>query len=152
MRYLVKNEDAVSVTVGYILFSIIFIIFFIIMLLNTNDLLVQGPSNIVVNDQFSDIGNMMGSTITDMYLIAPDNGTINTNYSIPSTVGREPYIINIITGAESEGNDEIVEVSSTVSDKKINVTLNGMSDLGVNGTVYSSMLTHRISYDSNEPK
>jgi hypothetical protein len=134
------------VTVSYVLFSIIFMVFFMMILLSANDLLVQGPSNIVVKAEFDDIGNLMGSSITDMYLIAPENGIINTSYRIPSSIGKEPYIIDIIQN--SDAADEIIEVSSSVSDKKVNVTLNGMSEIGVNGTAYSSMSSHRIIYDS----
>jgi hypothetical protein len=142
---LLKNKDAVSVAVGYILFSAIFLIFYVLVLINANGLLIEGPSNIVVKEQFRDIGNMMSTMITDMYMIAPENGHIETTYLIPAEVGRETYIID----ADQASIDQIIEVTSTESDKSVSVTINGIaSTLPINGTAYSSMSNHRISYDS----
>lgn len=145
MKSFTNSEDAVSTTLAYILFSIIFLVLYIIILLNANDLLVKGPSNIVVKDQYRDIGNMISSTITDMYMIAPENGYIETEYKIPAEIGRETYIIN----ADLASTDEIININSTASEKSVSVTINGIaSSMPINGTAYSSASTHRISYDS----
>ena len=90
MRSFTNSEDAVSTTLAYVLFSAIFLVLYVIILLNANDLLVKGPSNIVVNDQYRDIGNMISSTVTDMYMVAPENGYIETEYKIPAEIGRAP--------------------------------------------------------------
>ncbi len=146
MKFL-KNEDAVSVTIGYILFSSIFLIFFVLVLMNAKGLLIEGPSNIVVKDQFRDIGNMISTMITDMYMIAPENGRISTTYLIPSEIGRETYIID----ANTANSDQIIEVTSEGSDKTVSVTINGIArSLSINGTAYSSTPDHRISYDSTK--
>jgi hypothetical protein len=145
MKSLTNNEDAVSVNVEYILFSIIFLGFFLIVLLSADDLLIQGPKNVVVNEQFRDIGNMMSNTITNMYLIAPENGNIETTYRIPTEIGKETYAIN----ADQAFIDQIIEVESMASDKRISVTINGIaSTIPINGTAQSSAPLHRISYDS----
>lgn len=145
MKSFTNSEDAVSTTLAYILFSIIFLVLYIIILLNANDLLVKGPSNIVVKDQYRDLGNMISSTITDMYMIAPENGYIETEYKIPAEIGRETYIIN----ADLASTDEIININSTASEKSVSVTINGIaSSMPINGTAYSSASTHRISYDS----
>ncbi len=147
MKSFINNEEAAASTVGYTLFYAIFMIFFLVFLFSANNLLVEGPSKVVVNAQFTDVGNMLGSTLTDMYLIAPENGRINTSFRIPADIGKEAYIIKI-TSSIISGNDEVIVVSSTASDKQVNVTLNGMGDIGVEGTVYSSTPDHRIVYDS----
>ena len=145
MRLFTNNEYAVSTTLAYILFSTIFLVLYVIILLNVNGLLIKGPSNIVMNDQYRDIGNMISSTVTDMYMIAPENGYIETEYKIPAEIGREPYIIN----ADLASTDEIIDVNSTSSEKSVSVTINGIaSSMPINGTAYSSESTHRISYDS----
>jgi hypothetical protein len=139
-------EKAVSLSVSYILLSGISLIFFTIILLASNDLLIKGPTNIVIEEQYSDIGNMISTKIMYMYLIAPENGNIETDYRIPSQIGRETYIINA-----SASVDEIIEVSSTESDKIISVTLNGIaSSMSITGTAYSSASNHRIRYNNNE--
>jgi hypothetical protein len=143
-----NNQDAVTSTLAYILFSSIFLVFFVIILINANDTLVKGLSNTVVKEQYRDIGNMISTTITDMYFIVPENGYIETNYTIPEKIGGETYIIN----ADSASIDEIIEVRSTESDKIISVTLNGIaSSMSINGTAYSSTSNHRIRYNNNEP-
>jgi hypothetical protein len=140
-------ENAISLSVSYILLSGISLIFFAILLLSSNDLLIKGPTDIVIEEQYSDIGNMISTKIMYMYLIAPENGNIGTDYRIPAEVGREEYMIN----ADSANIDEIIEVRSTVSDKIISVTLNGIaSSMSINGTAYSSESNHRIRYNNNE--
>ncbi len=143
-----NNLDALSSTMAYILFSSIFLFFFVIILINSNNTLIKGTGNIVVKEQYRDIGNMISTTITDMYFIVPENGYIETNYSIPAEIGGETYIIN----ADSASTDEIIEVRSTESDKIISVTLNGIAgSISINGTAYSSTSNHRISYKNDEP-
>ena len=145
MKPLTNNEDAVSVNVEYILLSIIFIGFFIIVLLSAEDLLIQGPKDVVINEQVRDIGNMMSNTITNMYLIAPENGKIETTYRIPAEIGRETYAIN----ADLAYVDQIIEVESLTSSNTISVTINGIAHtIPINGTAYSSASSHKISYDS----
>lgn len=148
MKSFTNNKDAVSMTLAYILFSGIFLVFYVIVLLNANDLLVKGPSNIVVKEQYRDIGNMMSSTITDLYLIAPKNGYIETEFKIPAQIGRETYIINANV-PDSTNADEVIYVNSTASEKSVSVTINGIaSSMPIIGNSYSSTSTHRISYDS----
>ncbi len=147
MKSINNNKDAVSTTLAYILFSAIFLVLYMIVLLNANDLLIKGPSNIVVKEQYRDIGNMISTKITDMYLIAPENGYIETEYRIPAEIGKESYIIN----ADQANTDEIIEVKSASSEKSVSVTMNGIAgSMPINGTAYSSMSNHRISYDSRK--
>lgn len=92
----------------------------------------------------SDIGNMMSTLITDIYLILPDNGKIETEYRIPEKVGKETYIIN----ADIAYTDQIIEVVSS-SGKTVRVTIGGIATtMPINGTVSSSSTYHMISYDS----
>jgi len=147
MRPFKTDTNAVSSTLAYIIFSSIFLFFFVVILLNANDIIIKGPGNTVVKEQYRDIGNMISSTITDMYLIAPENGNFETEYKIPAKIGGEEYIIN----AESANIDETIEVISLDSDKSVSVTLNGIaSSMSINGTAYSSTTTHRISYGNEK--
>ena len=145
MMTLHQDDRAVSTTMGYIMFSAIFIAFFVTVQLSADEILIKRPSSIVMENEFSDIGNMMATTLTDMYLIAPDNGRIDTSYKIPTTVANEYYTIN----ADTATTDQIIEVVSSTSDKKVSVTISGItSTMTINGTVSSSSPTHRINYDS----
>lgn len=145
MRSFMDCENAVSLTVSYILLSGISLVFFTTLLLTSNDLLITGPTNIVIEEQYGDIGNMISTKIMYMYLIAPENGIIETDYKIPAEIGRETYMIK----TDLANTDEILEIQSEASDTNVRVTMNGIaSSMPINGTGYSTQSRHRISYDS----
>lgn len=146
MRSVSNNDNAVSVTIEYVLLSSIFILFFFTMLLCADDLLIKNPKTMVIEEQFRDIGNMMSNTITNMYLIAPDNGVVDTQYMIPPEVGKETYVIN----AELAFIDQVIRINSSESDISVSVTINGIANtIPINGTAYSDSQIHRISYSSD---
>ncbi|WP_321419996.1 hypothetical protein [uncultured Methanomethylovorans sp.] len=145
MKHLMTNEHAVSVTLEYILFSLMFIALFILLQMNFGDML-NGPKDLVIENDFNDIGNMISTLVTDMYLILPENGIIESEYMIPSEVGGESYMIN----ANSVMTDQIFELESA-SGKKTSVTISGIATaININGTVSSSSTHHRIRYDSRK--
>lgn len=146
MKNLFRNEEAVSVTMEYIIFSMLFITLFVMLYMSFGDMLMKGPKETVVQNEFSDIGNMMSTLVTDMYLILPENGVIESDYMIPSEVGGEPYTIN----ANLAMTDQIFELKSS-SGKESSVTISGIATtILINGTVSSSDINHRISYDSRK--
>ncbi len=145
MKHLIRNDDAVSVTLEYIIFSLMFIALFILLQMNFGDML-KGPKDVVIENDFNDIGNMMSTLVTDMYLILPENGIIESEYMIPAEIGGEAYTIN----ANSVMTDQIFELESA-SGKKTNVTISGIATaIRINGTVSSSSTHHRIRYDSRK--
>jgi hypothetical protein len=145
MKRIIRNEEAVTVTVEYIIFSIMFIALFILFQMNFGDML-NGPKEVVIENDFNDIGNMMSTLVTDMYLILPENGVIESKYMIPAEVGGEAYTIN----ANSAMTDQIFELESA-SGKKTSVTISGIATaIRINGTVSSSSTNHRIRYDSRK--
>ncbi|MFA0821690.1 MAG: hypothetical protein ACC612_02230 [Methanomethylovorans sp.] len=146
MRHLFKNEDAISVTMEYIIFSMLFITFFILLYVSFGDIVMNGPKETVIQNDFSDIGNMMSTLVTDMYLILPENGVIESDYMIPAEVGGEAYTIN----ANLAMTDQIFELESA-SGEETSVTISGIATtIPINGTVSSSTINHRISYDSRK--
>ena len=62
------------VTMEYIIFSMLFITLFIMLYMSFGDMMMKGPKETVTQNEFSDIGNMMSTLVTDMYLILPENG------------------------------------------------------------------------------
>ncbi len=145
MRQLFKNEEGVSTVVEYMLFTLICIGFFSIISINAEDIFINDPSDVVMKDEMTDIGNMMSTMITDMYLIVPPNGKIDTEYRTPVRAGREEYSID----ADIAYEDQIIEVISQSSGKKVRVTIGGIATtMPINGTASSSSTNHMISYDS----
>ncbi|RNI14564.1 hypothetical protein EFE42_04090 [Methanohalophilus sp. RSK] len=147
MKSFLKNENAVSITMGYILFSGIFISFFLIIQFGITDVIVEEPSEVVMEKNFADVGNKVGTLVTEIYLIAPENGKIETSYSIPDRIAGEYYMIS----AEPVRDDQVISITSATSDKEVNVTLAGISPIiGIYGTTTSNNQTHGIKYVSDE--
>lgn len=146
MKHLFRNDDAVSVTMEYIIFSMLFISFFVLLYMSFSDMMVKEPKETVIQNDFGDIGNMMSTLVTDMYLILPENGVIESDYMIPAEVGGESYSIN----ANLAMTDQIFELRSS-SGEETSVTISGIATtIPINGTVSSSDINHRISYDSRK--
>ena len=145
MRYILRNEDGVATASSYIMFSSLFLVFFTAMYMGMDLVLIEGPSEVVMEDSFTDVGNMMSTTLTDVYLIAPENGYINTSYNIPSEIGRDSYLIN----ANVANADQIIEIESMDSEVSVSVTISGIAGaMPIEGTATSSSQDHRIVYDS----
>lgn len=149
MKNIVKNENAVSSILEYILFSLICVGFFMILTVNSNSVFLENPNEVVMEREMSDVGNMMSTMITDMYLILPDNGYIDTEYRVPAKAGTENYIID----ANVAYTDQIIDVISLESGKDVKVTIGGIATtMPINGTASSSSTNHMISYDSRKWK
>jgi hypothetical protein len=147
MKGLIESEEGVSVIIEYILISLICVGFFMIITINSDAVFLDTPNDVVMEREMSDVGNMMSTMITDMYLILPDNGYIDTEYRIPAKAGRETYIID----ADVAFTDQIIEVISPSSGKKVRVTIGGIATtMPINGTASSSSTNHKISYDSRK--
>ncbi|KXS40973.1 hypothetical protein HWN40_00035 [Methanolobus zinderi] len=145
MKNLFKDEKGASLLFEYILVTLICIGFFMTVTLNSNEIFIKTPNEAVMQDEMSDVGNMMSTMITDMYLVLPPNGNIDTGYRIPEKVGRENYVIN----ANIAYTNQIIEVISASSGKNVRVTIGGIArTMPINGTASSSSTQHVISYDS----
>lgn len=145
MKVFFRNEEGVSSLIEYIMLSVVCVGFFAILFLNSTQVFLDRPNEVVVEDEFTDIGNMMSTMITDMYLVLPPNGNIDTGYRIPEKVGRENYVIN----ANIAYTNQIIEVISASSGKNVRVTIGGIArTMPINGTASSSSTQHVISYDS----
>ena len=82
--------------------------------INSDAIFIENSNNVVIENQFSDVGNMMSTMITDMYVVLPANGKIEIDYTIPAKAGKDDYIIN----ADIAISDQIIEVISLSSGKK----------------------------------
>ncbi len=145
MKRFFKDEEGVSIMVEYVLLSLIAILFLMIISINSDAIFIENANDVVIENQFSDVGNMMSTMITDMYVILPANGKIEIDYTIPAKAGKDDYIIN----ADIAMSDQIIEVISLTSGKKVRVTIGGIANtMPINGTASSSASKHVISYDS----
>ena len=57
---------------------------------------------------FTDIGNGVSTRIVDVYSIAPQNGTLVTQFNLPDDIGGENYFVDIEPSANQNDQDIVV--------------------------------------------
>lgn len=133
------DDRGVSTTFSYILIAGISILFFSIVILTYSTVLINAPTNLAVLAQYNDVGNEVGSKIVDIYVIAPENGTLDTKLTLPDKLGGDGYSIEFTP----TGTDQEIRVASLDNKREVRLTLNGVSQ-----TVNLSGVIHKTG-DSN---
>jgi len=138
------DEKAVSTTLGYILIVSIGVTFFSILMLSLNSIFYDTPKAIVTESVYNDLGNEISTKMVDIYIIAPMNGSIDTQFDIPIKIANERYKIEMIG---SRGDQEII-VSSLDSSRNVVISINGIghSVVNVTGEIYSGTVEHGIRF------
>lgn len=139
----IDEEEGVSSLLEYMTITSILLLMTVIMMLYVYPLFIEGPVNQVNYHAFTDIGNGVSTRIVDLYVVAPDNGYINTKFDIPDDVVGKGYFVDITT--KTEGKD-ILTISG--SNTQIQMGLSGIgATIGVGGNTSSSGM-NQISYQS----
>ncbi|OPY37334.1 MAG: hypothetical protein A4E35_01249 [Methanoregula sp. PtaU1.Bin051] len=137
-------DDGVSGLIEYVSVTGILMLLFVIMMLSVNSTIMEGPANQLRYAAFTDIGNGVSTRIVDVYVIAPTNGTIVTQFDIPDDVAQQEYFVEI--GSTVGSSDQVVEVSRNTV--KSSISLAGIgSTKGVKGNTTGKGI-NRISYNS----
>jgi len=100
------NEDGVSRLTEYIIVTGVLLVLMIVMMLTVNSVFMQGPVDTLRYHAFVDIGNGISTRIVDLYVISPDNGTIETKFDIPDDVAGADYFVE----ASGKGSSQMVLV------------------------------------------
>ncbi len=137
-------EDGVSNLIEYVSITGILMVLLIIMMMSVNSTIMEGPANQLRYAAFTDIGNGVSTRIVDVYVIAPTNGTIMTQFDIPDDVAQKEYFVEI--GSAVGSSDQVVEVSRDYIRSSISLAGIG-STKGVKGNTTGRGI-NRISYDS----
>jgi hypothetical protein len=139
-----KVRDAgVSSLIEYIFISGVLILFMVILLLFINPLFIEGPMNQLTRHAYTDIGNGISARIVDIYILAPFEGDIRTQFDIPDDVAGRGYFVAIEPA--SGGKDMLIISGDTM---EVGMSLSGIgATLGVTGSTSSSGL-NEIRYDS----
>ena len=148
-RRLLKDNRGVSTLTSYIMISSIAIIFFGIIAITTTGTFIRGPSQIVMRGDFSDIGNDISTKIVDIYIVAPENGTLNTSLRMPTSVAMQEYEVN----AEAATADQMIKVSALHTNTEVTVTINEIAQantVNVTGSTLSGNQEHWLRYNSTE--
>lgn len=129
--------------VEYMLISGILVVLLIVIILMANSVFMERPANQVRYYAFTDIGNGISTRIVDIYLIAPENGTIETMFDIPDDVMLTPYFVDV------EGSQQDQEIMVHRGDIQSLISLAGIgATKGVTGSTTGSGW-NRIVYNSS---
>ena len=137
-------EDAVSNLIEYVSITGILMFLMVVMMITVNTHIMEGPANQLSYAAFTDIGNGVSTRIVDVYVIAPYNGTIVTQFDIPDDVAQKDYFVEI--GSTVGSTDQVVEVSRDTVRSSISLAGIGATK-GVRGNTTGRGM-NRISYSS----
>jgi hypothetical protein len=146
-RRLLKDNRGVSTLTSYIVISSIAIIFFGIIAITTTGLFVERPGKIVMRGDFSDIGNDISTKIVDIYIVAPENGTLNTSLRMPTSVAMQEYEVD----ANVDESNQMIKVSALHTNTEVTVTINEIAQantVNVTGSMLSGNQEHWLRYNS----
>lgn len=144
---MIDNDNrAVSFSLEYILISSIAILFFSAILVISGSMLLDIPTDIAATQQFNDIGNDIATKMIMFYLIAPENGTLNTSLEMPTTIGGHAYTVRMST---SNTTDQRVIIAADDIDLTVSYTINGIgASIPIDGETHSTSGEHRLCFVS----
>jgi hypothetical protein len=136
-------DSGVSNLIEYFLISGMLMLLIIITVLSITPVAIYQPTNQLSEYAFIDIGNGVSTRIVDLYVIAPEEGSITTKFDIPDdVVGREYNVV-----IEQGDSGDLVSVS--YSNIRRVVPLAGIGQtLGVEGNTTGHGL-NEILYNSS---
>jgi len=136
------HESGVSTLTEYVTISGILLVLMTVTIIVVNSVFIGGPSDRLAYNAYVDIGNGVSTRIVDLYVIAPENGTITTIFDIPDDVAGRNYYVRV----ESEGADQ--EIVVTDGEVTSTVTVAGIGETrGITGNTTGSGW-NRITYTS----
>lgn len=135
-------EKGVANLMEYIMISGILVVLLVVTMLTVNSAIMEKPAEEMSYYAFTDIGNGVSTRIVDIYVIAPDSGTIRSKFDIPDEVLGNDYNVKIsLLGEDQEIQVYHDRVESSISLAGIGATK------GVTGNTTGSGLNW-ITYDS----
>jgi len=138
------REAGVSTLIEYLIISGILLFLFVVVVLQVNTTVMQGPAETLQYTAFTDIGNGVSTRIVDVYAIAPVNGNITTSFDIPENVAGQDYNVEVYSGATAADQYVMVYQGNIAS----NISLAGISSTrNVTGNTTGQGM-NRIGYDS----
>ncbi len=146
LRSFIRNDDAVNVTIGYILN-------FVVLILVTGS--IAGASYLYVDSSsqksmrigFADLGSQMARDITNMYLTSensPNSVTLTVKRDIPLTIGGKGYRIELKNA--SQNSTASVNIGEGASGDQVITMINAVDSSTVaGGIVYSGSGGYNIT-------
>jgi uncharacterized protein YegL len=137
------SEKGVSILIEYLILSGILMIFFAFIIIQFNDVLGKTPLSTTMKNQFQDVGNQIAVKLTDISIIAPENGYVKAKIFMPYTVGDYDFKAEF-TQVDGE---YVLKISSERAGKSEYVPINNIAlkVLPV-GSTFSITPVHEIEY------
>lgn len=143
MREGSRQDAGVANLMEYIMISGILMVLLVFTMLTVNSSIMEKPAEEMSYYAFTDIGNGISTRIVDIYVIAPDNGTIQSKFNIPDDVLGNDYSVKISNLEE----DQEIKVYRDRVESTISLAGIGASR-GVTGNTTGTGL-NRITYNSS---
>ena len=89
------GEAGVTNLMEYISVTSILLILLVVVMFTVNAVFMEGPANTLRFHAFTDIGNGISVRIVDIYVIAPDTGSLTTKFDIPDDVAGGEYYVEV---------------------------------------------------------
>jgi hypothetical protein len=96
------NEEGVTRLMEYLILTGLLLLLMIVMMFTVNAVCMEGPADTLRYHAFIDIGNGVSTRIVDLYVVAPDNGTIATKFDIPDDVAGQDYFVSVAMDGASQ--------------------------------------------------
>lgn len=142
-KNLLKNDEAVSITLGFILMLTITVLVFLAIILSFYTLMQQSK-NVAMRESFDIMGSGLATRITTVdslvNMTGYYGGTVNAleyEFSLPATIANEGYSINIT-------NKQIIIESDTGA--RAWIPINTSSSLR-GQKIYSSAQDYKLTYN-----
>jgi hypothetical protein len=89
------GEAGITNLMEYISVTSILLILLVVVMFTVNAVFMEGPANTLRFHAFTDIGNGISVRIVDIYVIAPDQGSLTTKFDIPDDVAGGDYFVEV---------------------------------------------------------
>jgi len=142
-RRFTSDEEGVTSLLEYVTITGIMMALLVITMFATNAVFMEGPANKLTYHSFVDIGNGLSTRIVDVYVIAPDNGTIATEFDIPDDVAGQDYAVDM----DGNGGDQVLVISRGGISSRIAIAGIGAT-MGVTGSTTGGGI-NRLVYNSS---
>lgn len=128
-------SDGVTNLVEYISITGILLLLLVVVLFTVNSVFMQGPGDTLRYYAFTDIGNGVSVRIVDLFVLAPEQGTITTRFILPHDVAGQDYFVRAKVTPDRKDQTIIVERGDI--NAEINIAGIGATK-GVTGNTTSS--------------
>ena len=136
------GEAGITNLMEYISVTSVLLILLVVVMFTVNAVFMEGPANTLRFHAFTDIGNGISVRIVDIYVIAPETGTMTSAFDIPDEVAGGDYYVEV------EDSQQYQKILVESGDIKSRIDIAGIgASKGVTGRT-TSRGWNVISYDS----